>query len=69
MLFKPRYRIVKNKYHGYSLEVWRWWWPVWYAVPFSGCYSVEMVEKYLRGILDEQERYKNRFVKYLGTGR
>lgn len=47
---KTRYRIVKDRYCGYEVQQWRWWWPVWTTCAFSNTHiSVERAERWLAG--------------------
>ncbi len=55
-----RYRVVRDNYAGYEVQIWRWWWPFW--VPASPCnthISVERAEEWARG-------HAGDVVKYLG---
>ena len=48
---KPEYRVVRDNYAGYEVQVRRWWhWPFW--VQAEGCNthsSVEAAEKFAEG--------------------
>lgn len=36
---KARYRIVTDRYAGYEVQVWRWWWPFWVMAGFCNTHS------------------------------
>lgn len=49
-MFKTRYRIVKDRYCGYEVQQWCWWWPVWTTCAFSNTHTtVERAEAWLAG--------------------
>lgn len=56
---RNEYRIVRDIYAGYEVQVRRWWWPLWMEI---GCNTQANIEK--------AEEYANRHaqgsVKYLG---
>lgn len=54
---KTRYRIVRDRWLGYEVQVWRWWWPKWTCAGFSNTHSsIERAERWLAG-------YRREFVK------
>jgi len=58
-MFKTRYRIVKDRYCGYEVQQWCWYWPVWVCCAFSNTHTtVERAERWLDG-------YRNRVVKVI----
>lgn len=51
-----RLRIVRDKYAGYEVQVWRWWWPFWTEADFMNThFSVERAEA-------RANEYRNYFV-------
>ena len=59
-VFKTRYRIVSDNYCGYSVEAWRWYFPLW--IDIGSTYGSEI------GAAKAAERHKNgNLVKHLGT--
>lgn len=55
------YRIVTDRYAGYEVQYWRWWWPFWIQADFGNTHdSVEKAERWA-------EAHAQRTVKYLGT--
>jgi hypothetical protein len=58
------YRIVRDNYAGYEVQVWRWWWPRWAMArifpAFTNTHStIEKAETYAH-------IHANRLVKDLG---
>lgn len=53
-----RYRIVRDTYCGYAVQVWRWWFPFWVEPVINTHSSVERAEAWL-------ETHKAEVVKYL----
>jgi hypothetical protein len=50
---KNKYRIVKDNYCGYEVQVWRWWFPVWTATGVHGHFtntfvSIEEAEEFAK---------------------
>lgn len=29
LLLRKRYRIVRDEYLGFEVQIWRWWFPIW----------------------------------------
>ena len=58
---KPEYRVVRDNYCGYEVQIRRWWhWPLWLQVDFSNTHrSVEDAETFAEG-------HARSPVKYLG---
>lgn len=55
-----RYRIVKDAYLGYEVQVWRWWWPFWMQAGGTNTHrTLEGAERYA-------EANVRRVIKYLG---
>lgn len=50
--WKPRYRVVQGHYESnpltYSLQVWRWYWPWWEHVHFTGSSTIDGAISYVR---------------------
>lgn len=47
--FGRRYRIVRDSYAGYEVQVWRWYWPFWSELNFCNThFTVEEAEEYAR---------------------
>jgi hypothetical protein len=43
------YRIVRDRYCGYEVQVRRWWFPIWVMAGFCNTFSsVEQAEEYAR---------------------
>lgn len=57
---KPHYRIVRDRYMGYEVQIWRWWWPFWMEAGVNTFSTEEKAESWARA-------YSQRVVKYLGT--
>jgi hypothetical protein len=59
-LFKPKYRIVKDLYRGYEVQIKRFFFPIWVQAGFSNTFST----------IEDAERFAinhaNRLVKHLG---
>lgn len=45
---KNKYRIVRDNYAGYEVQIKRWWFPFWIQVDFNTHYSIECAESYAR---------------------
>lgn len=46
---KNKYRIVRDNYAGYEVQIKRWWLPVWLQLGFSNTHcSIERAEAYAR---------------------
>lgn len=44
---RAHYRIVTDKYAGFEVQVWRWWWPFWVQAGFTNTHcSVEQAERW-----------------------
>ncbi len=57
------YRIVRDRFAGYEVQIWRWWWPFWVQAGFSNTHaSVERAEEWARN-------YAQVVVKDLGRWR
>lgn len=57
---KNEYRIVRDNYAGYEVQIRRWWFPLWVQVNFINThFSIERAEKYAKD-------HANGDVKYLG---
>lgn len=55
-----RYRIVRDAYLGYEVQIWRWWWPFWVQAGFTNTHpTVERAEQWAR-------KHAQPFVKNLG---
>lgn len=54
-----RYRIVKDAYAGYEVQIWRWWLPMWLQVGVNTFPSIERAEAWARN-------HTQPCVKYLG---
>lgn len=55
---RKRYRIVRDGYLGYEVQVWRWYWPFW-VQPYTNTHSsIERAEIMI-------EFLKNKVVKYV----
>lgn len=55
-----RYRIVRDRFAGYEVQVWRWWLPVWVQPSTNTHPSVERAEAWAR-------EHARGGVKYLGA--
>lgn len=36
---KNKYRIVRDSYAGYEVQIWRWWWPFWVMADFCNTHA------------------------------
>lgn len=44
---QPEYRIVRDNYRGFEVQIRRWWWPFWKQVGFTNThYSIEEAEQF-----------------------
>lgn len=60
---RPRYRIVRDIYCGYEVQIWRWWFPFWVMADSCNTFSsIEKAEEFAR-IHSQGEGY---VVKELG---
>jgi hypothetical protein len=53
------YRIVRDRYAGYEVQIRRWWFPVWLQVGINTHRTIEQAEEFAQG-------YAKPKVKYLG---
>jgi hypothetical protein len=45
-----KYRIVKDRYAGYEVQEWRWWFPVWCQAGFANTHrTLEAAKAWLEG--------------------
>lgn len=45
-----RYRIVRDSYAGYEVQVRRWWWPFWTQAGYTNTHAtIERAEQYAVG--------------------
>ena len=57
-MIKTRYRIVRDSYAGYEVQVWRWWFPFWRQVGFCNTHPTpERAEDWLRRRAQEPVKY------------
>lgn len=50
-MFKDRYRIVRDGYAGYEVQVRRWWFPIWFQHGFVNTHdSVDAARAYIARI-------------------
>ena len=55
---KTRYRIVKDNYCGYEVQVWRWYFPFWKQLGFCNTHpSVEKARQYIEGLSNQVVEY------------
>jgi hypothetical protein len=60
--FKPEYRIVRDNYCGFEVQIRRWYWPFWSQVGFTNTHStVEAAESYATSHAQGQVKYLGRF--------
>lgn len=45
-----KYRIVHDKYCGYEVQVWRWWFPVWLQPECNTHMSIAAAHGYGRAV-------------------
>lgn len=58
---KAKYRIVRDAYCGFEVQIWRWWLPFWLQAGFINTFpSVERAEEFARA-------HASPVVKYLGA--
>jgi hypothetical protein len=43
-----KYRIVRDKFAGYEVQIWRWYWPFWKQPYVNTHDTVEYAEKWAR---------------------
>lgn len=59
-MFSPEYRIVRDGYCGYEVQIRRWWWPFWVEASFCNTHSsIEQAERWA-------EKHAQGTIKYLG---
>jgi hypothetical protein len=50
-----QYRIVRDTYAGYEVQVRRWWFPLWVPLGFSNTHtSIERAEAWMKGAIKEE---------------
>lgn len=42
------YRIARDRFAGFEVQVWRWWWPFWIQPRLNTHYSIEKAEQWAR---------------------
>jgi len=56
-----RLRIVRDRYLGYEVQVWRWWFPFWIQAGDVNTFSsVESAEKWAVGVQKPVVKYLDR---------
>lgn len=55
-----KYRIVADKWAGYEVQSWRWWWPFWTQGVINTHPTIEAAEEYAKRLA-----YKQHVVKVL----
>jgi len=59
-----RMRIVTNRYGGYNIQVWRWWWPFWVLKDYSHYKKIEDIKEDI-AYYRELSAFKPKVVEYL----
>lgn len=64
------YRIVRDGFAGFEVQIKRWWWPFWSMIGSNTHPNIERAEKYAedhaRGFLQRKTMNGNDVVKELG---
>lgn len=60
-LFRPRYRIVRDRHAGFEVQIWTWWLPIWRQAGFANTHSTE------ERALEFARWHANPVVRYLGA--
>ena len=66
---EPRYRIVRDRYSGYEVQVWRWWCLRWVQAGGTNTHNtVEDAERFAESCEKKRlrKRHAGNVVKYLG---
>lgn len=51
-MFKIKARIVRDRWLGYEVQIWRWWWPFWVQANFSNTHTtIEGAERFAKEYL------------------
>lgn len=50
--FPRHYRIVSDRWSGFEVQVWRWWWPFWVMPTCNTHRSVERAEAFARQLAE-----------------
>lgn len=64
----PRYRIVTDRWNGFEVQVWRWWWPFWEMPSINTSPSVEAAKTWLTEYLKRDAKratFKSQVVAYI----
>lgn len=56
------YRICIDRYAGYEVQIWRWWWPFWMQPRTNTFSTIDAAEKFA----ERYARFGGGCVKYLG---
>jgi hypothetical protein len=50
--FKPKFRIVEDRFAGFEVQIKRWWFPVWIQCwhygPFNSFWTMERAENWIK---------------------
>lgn len=58
----PEYRIVRDTWAGYEVQIRRWWWPFWMQAGFSNTHgSLEAAERWAAAHAQGEIKYLGRF--------
>lgn len=53
-----KYRIVKDNYSGYEVQIKRWWFPIWLQVGLSNTHrTIEDAEAFVEGSCSRAVKY------------
>lgn len=59
---KKEYRIVRDCFLGYEVQVRRWWFPIWVQAGFANTHSsIEKARAFARALENECVEYLGRF--------
>ncbi len=60
---RARYRIVRDGYAGYEVQIWRWWWPFWIEAGFVNTHAtIERAERWAECHAQRQVKYLGRYI-------
>jgi hypothetical protein len=64
----PRYRIVTDRWNGFEVQEWCWWWPFWRMPILNTSASVEDAKAWLSRHLNrgaQRNTFKSKVVEYI----
>ena len=62
----PRYRIVTDRWNGFEVQVWRWWWPFWEMPAVNTSASPRQAKEWLeRHLSRKTTQFQSQVVEYI----